>query len=43
MSGVFIDALFVMLWGMIGIFAVLTIIYLGIKILMKLFPGDEEK
>lgn len=42
MSGVFTDALYVMLWGMIGIFAVLIIIYFSIKILMKLFPSDGE-
>lgn len=43
MSGVFINALYVMLWGMIGIFGVLTIIYIGIKIMMKLFPGDDKQ
>lgn len=41
MNAVFIKSLYVMLWGMIGIFAVLIIIYFSIKALMKLFPGDE--
>lgn len=42
MNGVFTESLYVMLWGMIGIFAVLIIIYFGIKVLMKLFPVDDD-
>ena len=38
---IFLKSLDVMLWGMVGIFIVLIIIYLSIKALMKLFPGDE--
>lgn len=41
MNEVFIKSLGVMLWGMIGIFVVLIIIYFSIKALMKLFPNDE--
>lgn len=35
----FSESLKVMLWGMFGIFAVLSLIYIIIKILMKIFPG----
>jgi len=38
---IFLKSLDVMLWGMVGIFIVLIIIYLSIKALMKLFPADE--
>lgn len=35
---VFLDGLKLMAFGMIGIFLVLTIIFLSIKVLLKVFP-----
>ena len=40
MTDVFYQSLGVMLWGMVGIFTVLMVIYFCIKALMKLFPND---
>ncbi len=34
------QAALVMLWGMGGVFAVLFLIYLSIKALLKLFPAE---
>lgn len=34
----FFEALKVMLWGMLGIFIVLTCIFFLIKLLLKVFP-----
>ena len=42
MNNTFLQSLIIMLWGMLGIFMVLLIIYFSIKVLMKLFPADDK-
>ena len=31
-----------MLYGMIGVFSTLVILYLAVKLIAKIFPADEE-
>ncbi len=40
MNDVFLQALKVSGYGLIGIFAVIAIFYFVIKLLLKIFPGD---
>lgn len=39
----FLQTLYMMLYGMLGIFMVIITIMIGIKVLFKLFPVDKEK
>ncbi len=39
----FLQTLYMMLYGMLGIFMVIIAIMIGIKVLFKLFPVDKEK
>ncbi|WP_459129953.1 hypothetical protein [Guggenheimella bovis] len=38
----FISSLPTALWGMLGVFLVIFLVYITIVILNKLFPGSEE-
>lgn len=39
----FLQTLYMMLYGMLGIFMVIIAIMIGIKVLFILFPVDKEK
>jgi|GEM_PF-3105973 len=36
------QSLHIMLYGLIGVFAALTVIYAAIRIVVKVFPNDHE-
>lgn len=43
MNANLMEALKVMLYGMCGIFSVLFIVYISIKVLIKAFPEKKQK